>query len=184
MVHLIFADDLIVFSAAEENTIQHLLNAFAKFSRSTGLEDNKHKSQVMVGGCTERQAQQIKALTGFKGAYLEVPITANKLSRIECRILVENFTQRIKTWAARSASYVGRVALINSGLKRLIKRCPMTHERTHGSPREKGVQKKDILWIKWVQERYLVRKSWWNYYPKKDVCWNWGKLCKVKEIFK
>jgi len=121
MVHLMFADDLIVFSAAEKNTIQHLLNAFAKFSRSIGLEANKHKSQVVVGGCTERQILQIKTLTGFEDGelpfrYLGVPITANKLSRMECRMLVEKFTQRIKTWAIRSTSYAGRVALINSAL--------------------------------------------------------------------
>ena len=46
--------------------------------------------------------------------YLGVPITANKLSKLECRLLVEKITQRIKTWATRSTSYAWRVAFINS----------------------------------------------------------------------
>ena len=36
-------------SVAKKNRIQHLLNAFDKFSGSTGLDANKDKSQVVVG---------------------------------------------------------------------------------------------------------------------------------------
>ena len=48
-----FADDLIVFSAADKNTIQHLIEAFDKFLRSTGLEANKDKCEIVLGGCKE-----------------------------------------------------------------------------------------------------------------------------------
>ncbi|KAJ8423957.1 hypothetical protein Cgig2_007561 [Carnegiea gigantea] len=66
-------------------------------------------------------AQLILQLTGYQEGglpfrYLGVPITANKLSKMECSMLVEKFTRRITTWATKSISYAGRVALINSVL--------------------------------------------------------------------
>ena len=51
MIHLIFADDLIVFSGADPKIVKYLLEAFDKFSKSTGLEANKYKSQIVLGGC-------------------------------------------------------------------------------------------------------------------------------------
>ncbi|KAJ8420531.1 hypothetical protein Cgig2_032925 [Carnegiea gigantea] len=45
-------------------------------------------------------------------------------------------------------------------------------------------QKKEVLWVKWVHERYLKNKSWWDYTPSQDASWYWKKICKIKEEFK
>ena len=66
MIHLMFADDLVVFSAADPRTVQLIEEAFGKFSRSTGLEANKSKSQVVMGGCRADQMQMINDITGFQ----------------------------------------------------------------------------------------------------------------------
>ena len=63
LMHLMFANDFIVFSLTEPKTVQHIMEAFRKFSQSTGLEANKAKSQVMVVGCREDQKQRIKDIT-------------------------------------------------------------------------------------------------------------------------
>ena len=60
-------------------------------------------------------------LTGFiEGkrpfTYLGLPITASKLSKVECKTLVEKITTRITTWASRHISYAGRPVLVNSVL--------------------------------------------------------------------
>ncbi|KAJ8420245.1 hypothetical protein Cgig2_030825 [Carnegiea gigantea] len=34
-----------------------------------------------------------------------------------------------------------------------------------------------------VNDRYLWKSSWWDYQPKRDVCWQWRKTYKVKESF-
>jgi len=47
LIHLLFADDLIMFSVVDPITVQLIIG---KFSRSTGLEANKSKSQVVMGG--------------------------------------------------------------------------------------------------------------------------------------
>ena len=58
MTHLIFADDLTV-SVVEPKTQAYLKEAFDKFSVSTGLEANKDKSQIVMGGCNEQLRRQI-----------------------------------------------------------------------------------------------------------------------------
>ena len=44
-------------------------------------------------------------------------------------------------------------------------------------------QKKDTLWVKWVHERYLKGRNWWEYTPKSDTSWYWKKLQHVKTRF-
>ena len=48
--------------------------------------------------------------------YLGVPVIANRLSALDCRLLVEKVTKYIATWETRNTSYAGRVALINNVL--------------------------------------------------------------------
>lgn len=79
------------------------------------------KSQVVMGGCTERTRQQILETTGFtEGSlpfrYLRVPITASKLHKLECTMLVEKIATKIKYWATRTLSYAGRATLVNTML--------------------------------------------------------------------
>ena len=45
-------------------------------------------------------------------------------------------------------------------------------------------KKKDVLWVKWVHERYIKDKNWWEYKPPHDSSWYWKKTCRVKEEFK
>jgi len=43
---------------------------------------------------------------------------------------------------------------------------------------------KDNLWVRWVHERHIKGKSWWDYFPYHDNCWYWKKVCKIKDVFK
>ena len=54
MNHLIFANDLIVFSVADARTVSYLKEAFDKFSSSTGLVANRAKSHIVMGGCNDQ----------------------------------------------------------------------------------------------------------------------------------
>ena len=46
-----FADDLVLFCKADKISVECLMQAFHKFSQSSGLEANKDKSQIMLTGC-------------------------------------------------------------------------------------------------------------------------------------
>ncbi|KAM3234287.1 hypothetical protein P3L10_019647 [Capsicum annuum] len=65
--------------------------------------------------------ENLKELTGYTtGAlpfkYLGVPISAKKLTSMDCEVLLDKMTSRIKTWGTRNLSYAGRVQLVNSVL--------------------------------------------------------------------
>ena len=39
-----------------------------------------------------------------------------------------------------------------------------------------AIEKKvDVLWVKWVHERYLKGKQWWDYQDPYDCCQYWKK---------
>ena len=95
------------------------MEAFGNFSKSTGLEANKAKSQVLMEAYNEQQWQMVLDKTVYQEGelplrYLGVPITANKLSKTEGRLLVDKITKKITVWATKTTSYAGRVALINT----------------------------------------------------------------------
>ena len=46
------------------------------------------------------------------------------------------------------------------------------------------VEKKDLLWIKWVHGRYLRNQDWSDYQALPDCSWYWKKLVATKELFK
>ena len=46
--------------------------------------------------------------------YLGVPITASKLSKLECHILVDKITGKMKQWSIRNLSFAGGAQLINT----------------------------------------------------------------------
>ena len=65
IVQLMFADDLVLFCKADKSSVEGLIQAFHKFSHSSGLDANKAKSQVMLGGCGENTRKIILDITGF-----------------------------------------------------------------------------------------------------------------------
>ena len=82
------------------------------------LVANKDKSQVVTGDATPCNRTLLRPSQGIEGALpfrnLGFPITSKKMSKMECRLLLEKITRRVTMWATKLTSYAGRVALINS----------------------------------------------------------------------
>ena len=66
ITHLMFADDLILFGKAHVPTIHIITEALDKFSQSTGLEANIHKSQIFIGGCSSTLHNQCLHASSFQ----------------------------------------------------------------------------------------------------------------------
>lgn len=119
--HLCFADDLLMFSYGNAQSVKLLLRAFASFSNASGLCMNKDKSSIYMNGIAEEEQMQIVSMAKMKKGllpfrYLGVPIAAKKLSIADCANLVEKMVRRIRALGARKLSYGGRLALIKSVL--------------------------------------------------------------------
>lgn len=240
--HIMFADDLLIFSRPDKQSLEAVMSALKSFEQSAGLRANLQKSQLVLGGCNSYLQQQALQITGlpehtFPLKYLGVPITASRLTKLECRSLVEKMTARVQLWSTRNISYAGRARLINNVLfgmfaywasifimpkeilVQLTKLCrnylwggsaeyknaPHVSWQQACKPKKHGglgltdletwnrakiasavwavAEKRDLLWVKWVHERYLKNTNWWEYSPRKDSSWCWRKICKVKDDF-
>ena len=118
LTHLMFADDLILFGKADVPTIRIMKEALDSFSQSTGLVANLLKSQIFLGGCSTSLHNHCLQVADFpEGSlpmmYLGIPITASRLSNLECSNLVEKITARVHIWATKNLSFAGRSMLIN-----------------------------------------------------------------------
>ena len=48
--------------------------------------------------------------------YLGVPITASRLTKLECNTLLEKILTRVRVWTTKQLSFAGRAVLINSAI--------------------------------------------------------------------
>jgi len=119
LTHLMFADDLILFCKADPHTLKLLMEALGAFHNAVGLKANLHKSQIVIGGASAELRNRCLRVTGLQDTefplkYLGVPITASRLTKIECSALIEKITARVHVWATRNISFAGRALLINN----------------------------------------------------------------------
>ncbi|XP_074314439.1 uncharacterized protein LOC141649654 [Silene latifolia] len=122
--HLLFADDLHLFSKGYELSIMWLLRSFATFSMASGLCFNKDKSEIYFNGMSQGAMDSILQVSGFKRGvlpfkYLGVPISSRKLTKNDGMRLIDKITTRIRSWGAKHLSYAGRLTLVNSVLSGL-----------------------------------------------------------------
>ena len=121
LTHLMFADDLLIFCKADPSSLQIVHTVLSSIKETAGLITNLQKSQLVLGGCHDELHQQCLTITGltetsFPLKYLGVPITASRLTKIECTSLVEKIMAKVHMWATRNISFAGRARLINLSL--------------------------------------------------------------------
>ncbi|XP_056688438.1 uncharacterized protein [Spinacia oleracea] len=101
LTHLCFADDLILCSKGDYQSILLLLQAFKLFSNSAGLKANQQKSSVYCHGMPESEVQRVVDVSSFSRSslpfkYLGVPICSKKITVAQCGHLVDKMITRIK----------------------------------------------------------------------------------------
>ncbi|CAN1159944.1 LINE-1 retrotransposable element ORF2 protein [Linum perenne] len=119
LTHICFADDLLVFTKANVTAVTQVREIMDHFHLVSGLQLNPDKSDLYMAGVSRTIAGQIVAVAEFREGqlpmkYLGIPISAGKLSKADCRGLVDKITGRIKDWKAKFLNYAGRLELIRS----------------------------------------------------------------------
>ncbi|XP_056688387.1 uncharacterized protein [Spinacia oleracea] len=121
ITHMMFADDLLMFSKADKISVHVLFKAFTMFSSASSLAANLDKSNVYMGGVSDDDEISIRSGLGMlKGSfpfrYLGVPLTTRKLKYSDCRPLVDKTVARVRSWSSKLLSYVGRLQLVKTVL--------------------------------------------------------------------
>ncbi|XP_074300151.1 uncharacterized protein LOC141631368 [Silene latifolia] len=191
--HLMFADDLLLFSKGDTTSIMILLRAFATFSVATGLQMNSLKSNIYFNGVASRVKSDILQISGFsEGAlpfkYLGVPISARRLTVKNCNCLIEKITERIHGYAAKTLSYAGRLTLVNSVLTTLYTYWTSIFILPKGVLRRIDALCRNYLWdgsteyvrsplVSW--EKVCVPKDEGGLGIRHSIAWNLASICKL-----
>jgi len=77
--HLCFADDLMIFSNGDVNSIRMIRSVLTKFQDLSGLYPNPNKSDIFLSGVLNAEREQIIYILGFREGelpmkYLGVPL--------------------------------------------------------------------------------------------------------------
>ncbi|XP_074266109.1 uncharacterized protein LOC141588575 [Silene latifolia] len=172
--HLMFADDLLLFSKGNTDSMMILLKTFSHFSHSSGPKMSKGKSNVYFNGVKDDIRADILKVSG---------LIERVINKIEC--ICRNFL------------WNGGVDYMKAPLVSWEKTCRPKQEGGLGLRNDliwnraaigKLVWwlaiKTDRLWVKWIQHIYLKGRDWLAYEPPASTSWYWRKICQVKSIMK
>ncbi|KAL9670895.1 hypothetical protein QQ045_008456 [Rhodiola kirilowii] len=100
--HIMFADDLILFSSARSSTISAVKGIVNEFLDCYGLSINFQKSHLFTGDMTDAKVAWVEDVICTKASplpvrYLGLPLTSRSLSRKDCDILTERMTARLNS---------------------------------------------------------------------------------------
>ncbi|XP_074301076.1 uncharacterized protein LOC141632429 [Silene latifolia] len=119
VTHLIFSDDLMIFTRGDVPSVQAVLNTLNKFTSWTGLIANTEKTEIYFGGVQATIKEQILTLTGFPEGhfpfrYLGLPLNTAKNTVVMYCALITKIQAAIQHWSTKLLYYAGKVQLLNS----------------------------------------------------------------------
>ena len=108
--NLCFADDLLIFTKGNLDSIIRIQNILKLFYSFYGLQINYAKCELFSTGVSKDVLLEIQQHSGFKLGmlpvrYLGVPLVTRRLTNRDCALLVEKITIRIK-FAQQSFSHI------------------------------------------------------------------------------
>ncbi|CAL1403188.1 unnamed protein product [Linum trigynum] len=121
LTHLMFADDLLLFSDGSNYGIQCIKKVLAEFRIISGLKSNPAKCELYCGGISVDWQEAMENNSGYKLGVLPVryfglPLLPGKLTIKACTPLIDRVTGRISSWKAKALSYAGKFQLVMSVL--------------------------------------------------------------------
>ncbi|KAL0278039.1 UNVERIFIED_CONTAM: hypothetical protein Sradi_7301700 [Sesamum radiatum] len=124
LFQLSFADDLLLFSKAEPNSIQLFKDGLIDFAELSGLQANLQKSHLILSRSAAAYRDSLLAILDFQEGhlplrYLGLPLLASRLTISDCQPILRKMEARIKGWEGVMLSFAGRVQLIKSVLSAL-----------------------------------------------------------------
>lgn len=117
--HLVFADDLMIFSRGDASSVQIICEGLEGFGDRSGLRANALKSNVILAGVEEYEKENILRVTGFTTGrlpfrYLGVPLSGEFLKLADFAPLLDKVTATLCSWAGLNLSYAGKIEVIKS----------------------------------------------------------------------
>ncbi|XP_060182380.1 uncharacterized protein LOC132612050 [Lycium barbarum] len=118
--HLAYVDDTIIFSSADSQSLQMIMDILQEYEKVSGQMINKRKSSFyLFSKVSQELSEQVETITGFvRGhfpfTYLGVPITHARKRKVDYTELLKKIKDRLQTWKGKLLSYGGKAVLITS----------------------------------------------------------------------
>eukprot|EP00253_Pinus_taeda_P016222 PITA_16222 len=125
--HLLFVDDILLFTNGSLNELKELKNILDLFMKATGMQINLRKSQLLMEGFSRNECTQITAIlpfevynmeTSFK--YLGFWLKPNSYKKQDWNWLVAKIEAKITHWSFKWLSRAGRLTLIKKIYSRFL----------------------------------------------------------------
>jgi hypothetical protein len=116
-----YAYDIVLFSAADNDSLRNLKCVLMLFEQVCGMRINFHKSEFIPMNLCEERAHEIAHILScprgsFPFKYLGVPIHFKKLIREVLQPVIDKLLKRVAGWRGRLLAYSSRLELIRSCL--------------------------------------------------------------------
>ncbi|XP_058751100.1 uncharacterized protein LOC131624138 [Vicia villosa] len=119
LTNLNFVDDVLLFCRGDAKSVEIMMDAFRRFSESTGLISNPSKCIMYFGDVDNGMKEILRVATEFEEGslpvkYLGVPLTNKKLTIHHYKPLVEKIVGRVHHWTTKLLRYAGRIQFFKS----------------------------------------------------------------------
>ncbi|KAL9675416.1 hypothetical protein QQ045_003618 [Rhodiola kirilowii] len=117
LTHLMFADDVIIFSKANLESLVKIKEALRLIYCWSGLKVSDDKSAIFFGGCTNAEEIRLARAVSFQKdhlpfLYLGVSLDGSSLKGGVYNSIIDKMTGKIKSWSAKLLSYAGRLVIV------------------------------------------------------------------------
>ncbi|RAL43260.1 hypothetical protein DM860_015150 [Cuscuta australis] len=135
--HLIYVDDIIIFSRGDNRNLLKLKVTLDIYLKATGQEINLNKSRFYTSKhTTSSQNQHMEKALGIKRGnlpftYLGAPICKGILRKEHCKDILGHFEKLIHSWYSKTLNQMGRLILI----KHVLSSIPLHTLAVHTIPK-------------------------------------------------
>ncbi|XP_074271105.1 uncharacterized protein LOC141595030 [Silene latifolia] len=206
LASLMFADDFLLFSRGDTESMMLLLRSFSTFSKAFGLKVSAPKSNAYFKGVPDHIKQNILSVSSRINDY-----GARKFSYSGRLVLVQAVLSSLHSyWASMFVLPKGIIARIEATCRNFLWNNSADYRRVLlvawdkvCRPKEEGglglkdqeamnkamvgslvnwvAEQKNTIWVNWVQQNYLKGKDWMDYKPTTNSSWVWRRICRVKQ---
>ncbi|XP_077246062.1 uncharacterized protein LOC143885910 [Tasmannia lanceolata] len=186
--HLLFADDMLVFSKASPASAQGIRNCIHQFNDCSGLEVNISKSKNFYSESAKSLRTTIDPILHipegqFPVRYLGLPLISTRLKGSDCSPLISKIQKRIASWANKLLSRAGRIELVKpkdeGGLG--IRKIRDINLACQLKNLWSIVNGKSTLWTEWFTRKYLKNKNFWTRKMPASPSWGARSIFRVRE---
>ncbi|XP_023730361.1 uncharacterized protein LOC111878077 [Lactuca sativa] len=184
--HLCFADDLLVFSYGNGNSVRIIRDALDEFKKVSGLKIkmtifNSKSKTLSFAGRLQLINSVLTSIHVYWASIFKIPIaTINEIEKM-CRSFLWANGEIVKGKAkvkwhdiCKPKEYGGL------GIKNLRR----WNDALLAKHIWNVINNKNSLWVQWVRINYIGSRNFWDILQKRSMSWTWKRFLEIMKIFR